>query len=330
MARGREVTSRGLPVTGRGPPGAKSAAPLPTLPAVPNPPPDRLQRYLAHRRPIEVTAWVLACATQIAANTTTTWFDVRRNQLDFRLWEVASWEFSSNFVWLLLVPVILAALARWPLHWGLLRRNLPRHLAAALGVSALHVLAMVAIRKAIYAAHGSRYEFGNWWTEWGYEALKDVRTYALIAAIALGYRLLLWRLQGEASLLQPADEPAAPAPEAAPPEAEAAEAPERFLVRKLGKEFLLPTAEIEWVQACGNYVNLHRRGHDYPLRSTMAAIERRLDARFVRVHRSYLVNLGQVDAIEPTEAGDARVRMQAGGAVPCSRTHLDALRQRLR
>ena len=93
---------------------------------------------------------------------------------------------------------------------------------------------------------------------------------------------------------------------------------------------VLPTAEIEWVQACGNYVNLHRRGHDYPLRSTLGAIEKRLDARFVRVHRSYLVNLGQVDAIEPTEAGDARVRMKDGAAVPCSRTHLDALRQRLR
>ena len=301
---------------------------------MPNPPLDsshaRLQRYLAHRRPIEIGAWVLACTTQIVANTTTTWLDVRRNHLDFQLWEIASWELSSNFVWLLLVPVILTALSRWPLHWGLLRRHLPRHLGAALGVSALHVLAMVAIRKAIYAAQGFRYEFGNWWIEWSYEALKDVRTYALIAVIALGYQLLLWRLQGEASLLQPADEPAAPAPEVAAPEPETLDPPERFLVRKLGKEFLLPTEEIEWVQACGNYVNLHRRGHDYPLRSTLAAIERRLDARFVRVHRSYLVNLGQVDAIEPTEAGDARVRMKDAAAVPCSRTYLDALRQRLR
>ncbi len=326
------MTSRGPPVTGRGGSGTRSA--LPTLAAVPSAPPpppadpahQRLQRYLAHRRPFEVAAWVLACCTQIAANTTTTWLDVRRNQLDYRWWEVASWELSSNGVWLALVPLILAALARWPLHWGLLRRNLPRHVAASLAVSVLHVLAMVAIRKAIYASQGARYDFGNWWVEWPYEALKDVRTYALVVAIAAGYRLLLWRLQGEASLLQPPDEPAAPEPAPAPP----GEAPERFLVRKLGKEFLLPTDEVEWVQACGNYVNLHRRGHDYPLRSTLAAIEKRLDARFVRVHRSYLVNLAQVDAIEPTEAGDARVRMKDGSAVPCSRTYLETLRQRLR
>jgi len=333
------VTSRGLPVTGRGGPGTSFAlptlAPVPPTPSTPpaqstDPAHQRLQSYLAHRRPFEVAAWVLACSVQVAANTTTTWLDVKRNQLDYRWWEVASWELSSNGVWLALVPVILAALARWPLHWGLLRRNLPRHLAASLAVSVLHVLAMVAIRKAIYASQGARYDFGNWWVEWPYEALKDVRTYALVVAIAAGYRLLLWRLQGEASLLQPPDEPAAP--DAVPPPAAepAPEAPERFLVRKLGKEFLLPTDEVEWVQACGNYVNLHRRGHDYPLRSTLAAIEKRLDARFVRVHRSYLVNLAQVDAIEPTEAGDARVRMKDGGAVPCSRTYLETLRQRLR
>lgn len=70
--------------------------------------------------------------------------------------------------------------------------------------------------------------------------------------------------------------------------------PERFLVRKLGRDFLVATADIEWIQASGNYVNLHVRGHDYPLRSTMAAIEAKLDpAVFVRIHRSYLVNLGR-------------------------------------
>ena len=99
---------------------------MPSPPAV-HPPQALLQRYVAHRRPFEVAAWVLACAVQIVANTTTTWLDVERNRLDYRWWEVASWEFSSNLVWLLLVPVILAALARWPLHWGLMRRHLPRH-----------------------------------------------------------------------------------------------------------------------------------------------------------------------------------------------------------
>ena len=103
--------------------------------------------------------------------------------------------------------------------------------------------------------------------------------------------------------------------------------PERFLVRKLGKEFLVPAADIEWLQASGNYVNLHVRGRDYPLRSTMAAIEQRLDPqRFVRIHRSYIVNVGQVASIEPLDGGEARIHLRDGGTLPCSRRYREGLR----
>jgi DNA-binding LytR/AlgR family response regulator len=105
------------------------------------------------------------------------------------------------------------------------------------------------------------------------------------------------------------------------------ERPERFLVRKLGKEFLVAANDIEWLQASGNYVNLRVRGHDYPLRSTMAALEPRLDpARFVRVHRSYMVHLDRIAEIQPQESGDARLLMRDGSRIPCSRRYRPALR----
>lgn len=79
----------------------------------------------------------------------------------------------------------------------------------------------------------------------------------------------------------------------------------------------------------GNYVNLRVRGHDYPLRSTLGGIEARLDpVRFARVHRSYMVNLDHIASIEPLETGDARVHMQDGAKLPCSRTYRADLRQR--
>lgn len=305
---------------------------------------DLLPRYLAHRRWLEPALWCAMFALQILANSITVTLEIRRLGLPFRPWEVVTWEASSNLSWLALVPLIAWLLRRWPLHIGVLRANLPRHLAASLGVSVLHVLVMVAARQGVYAAFGERYEFGHWPTELAYEALKDVRSYAMIVGIMLGYRLLLWRWQGEASVLQAPDDaapsvavdpavatPAAvPAPAAPPSSAADAEPADRFLVRKLGKEFLLPVAEIEWVQACGNYVNLHRRQHDYPLRATLAAMERRLGPQgFVRVHRSFLVNLACVAVIEPTESGDARLRMADGATVPCSRTYLEPLRARL-
>ena len=106
--------------------------------------------------------------------------------------------------------------------------------------------------------------------------------------------------------------------------------PERFLVRKLGREFLVAARDIEWLQASGNYVNLHVRGHDYPLRSTMAASKTGSTRRAsLRVHRSYLVNLDHVASIEPLDTGDARVHLRDGGMLPCSRRHRDALRGRV-
>ena len=167
---------------------------------------------------------------------------------------------------------------------------------------------------------GESYGFGDWPRELAYEYIKDFRSYFAVLLIVVFYELLLLRLQGEARLLT--------APDAGPP-VDPIERPERFLVRKLGKEFLLPAAEIEWLQAWGNYVNLRVRSRDYPLRSTMAAIETRLDpARFVRVHRSYIVNLDCIQEIEPLESGDARAKMRDGGFVPVSRRYRDELRKR--
>ena len=48
-------------------------------------------------------------------------------------------------------------------------------------------------------------------------------------------------------------------------------------------------------------------------------------SRFVRVHRSHLVNLARVASIEPLDSGDARVHLRDGTIVDCSRRHRDAL-----
>jgi DNA-binding LytR/AlgR family response regulator len=61
----------------------------------------------------------------------------------------------------------------------------------------------------------------------------------------------------------------------------------------------------------------------------MAAIEALLDpAKFVRVHRSHIVNLEHLVEIEPLDSGDARLRLRDGSVVPCSRTFRGVLRER--
>ena len=275
-------------------------------------------RYQPWRRTVEVGYWVVAYVFGAVTNSATSLMDIRRAGLDFAPWEPAVWEWTSHMAALALVPALLWFTRRFPLHFDTWRRNLPWLLLGSVAWSALHVALMVGARKAIYAAQGYEYAFSPWWYEFSYEYLKDIRHYAGLVILIEGYRLLLRRVQGEASVLS--------APDDAPP-VEPVERPERFLVRKLGKEFLVAAQDVEWLQAAGNYVNLHVRGRDYPLRTTMAAIEARLDpSRFVRVHRSYMVNLDCIGEIEPLDTGDARIVMRDGTAVPCSRKHRDALR----
>lgn len=271
------------------------------------------QDFQRWRRPIEIAFWV-------TLTTLITLFNGLVSEIDHARvarWEPWVWECSSSIVILALIPSVIALERRWPFRFDTWRHSLPRHLLATIPFSVVHVLGMVALRKLAYASVGSHYEFG---ARFGYEYLKDFRTYFLIIVLLCLARLLLVRWQGEARLLAE--------PDGEPP-TETVERPERFLVRKLGREFLLNASEVQWLQASGNYVNLHVQGRDYPLRSTMAAIEERLDpTRFVRVHRGYFVNLDYLAQIEPLDTGDARLTLRDGTTIPCSRRHRAALRER--
>lgn len=295
------------------------------------------ERYAPVRRTVEVGFWVVLMALQAALNTAVALVDARAAAHPPATWQVVSWELSSHLVLLALVPVLAAVERRFPLYrpvgWW---RTVGAHVTGSLAFCALHVGGMVLLRKAVAAAAGGQYDFGGG-SSWGYEYLKDVRSYASIVAGIAIYRLWLLRLQGEARVLD-APEPAgqvapAPSPELPPePGSSPAEAgapptrPERFLVRKLRREFLIAAADIDWLQAQGNYVGLRVNGHDYLLRATLTDFLAQLDpARFVRVHRSHAVNLDRIREIEPTDGGDARLHLHDGSVVPCSRRYREAL-----
>ena len=278
--------------------------------------------YLRWRRWSEAGFWVLVVGVNGTVNSVVAVLDRRRQGAQVPAWAPAVWEASSALMWLLvLIPAIAAFTARFPLHWDTWRRHLPLYAAASKALRLVHVAGMVALRVLAYASQGMEYDFGPWPRELAYEYIKDLRSFALIVLTMAGYRFLLRRWQGEARLLDVPDEG---------PPLEPVERPERFLVRKLGREFLVSARDIEWMQAAGNYVNLRVRGHDYPLRSTIAGIQERVDPRrFVRIHRSYIVALDQVASIEALDTGDARVHLKDGGVLPCSRRHRQGLRERI-
>ncbi|MET0327201.1 MAG: LytTR family DNA-binding domain-containing protein [Luteimonas sp.] len=275
-----------------------------------------VERYLDIRRPVEVGYWLISCALAAIGNTATAQIDVARAGLPYAPWEVASWEASSALSVLLLAPLVVWWTARWPVHLDNWLRRLPVYVMASVAWSVLHVLLMLVMRKLVYLAYGQHYVF-DW--AFGYEYMKDVRTFLGIVVLLHVYRGLVRRLQGEASLLGPPDDDSPPV--------EPVQRPDRFLVRKLGREFLVAADDIEWVQASGNYANLHVRGKVYPLRSTLTELETRLDPdRFLRVHRSHLVNVARIASIEPLDGGDARIHLEDGTVVPCSRRHREQLR----
>jgi hypothetical protein len=277
-----------------------------------------LDRYLQRRRWWEVGLWISLGVVVSLSNSVVATIDLKGSVHSFAPAEPYIWEFSSVVIWLLLVPCIVWFERRVPIRLDTWRRALLWHLFASGIFSIVHVVGMVMVRQLVYPLIGQRYVFGNWLYGLVYEYLKDIRTYALLLAIIYLYRLVLLRLQGEARLFT--------APDTGPP-MEAIDRPERFLIRKVGAEFLVAANDIEWLEASENYVNFHVRGRAYPLRSTMTAIQERLDPeRFVRVHRSYIVNLDFLAQIEPLETGDARLLLKDGTRIPCSRRYRSSLR----
>jgi len=104
----------------------------------------------------------------------------------------------------------------------------------------------------------------------------------------------------------------------------------RFLVRTRDKVLFIKADELEWVEAADYYVSLHAGGKSYLLRQTMAEIERQLDpAKFVRVHRSAIVNLDRVKEMHPLFRGDCAIVLADGTQLRLSRARREEFERRL-
>jgi two-component system, LytTR family, response regulator len=106
---------------------------------------------------------------------------------------------------------------------------------------------------------------------------------------------------------------------------------ERFLVRGPTHLYFVRAHEVEWIDAAANYVRLHAGGRVHFVRGTVKSIEERLEPdKFVRVHRSMIVNLDFVKRLEPSEHGEYVITMQDGARIRSSRTYNTQLRAALR
>jgi DNA-binding LytR/AlgR family response regulator len=278
-----------------------------------------LERYLHRERLYVALLLLLVLLINTTINATSILMEAQRSGVHIRWSDPFITEYSSAISFFILFPAVLWLARRFPLKWGSMRRHGLYHLGFSALFCIAHVALFMAIRKPAFYLQGLDYQLADdWLMTFIYEYRKDAWTYALMLLGIHTYSFVISRLRGEAVPVG-SGEDAAPEP-----------SPERFLVRKLGKEFVVKTGDIQWLEAAGNYVNLHVGERVYPLRSTMAILVDSLDSQgFIRIHRSHAINLDFVESITPLESGDCTVTLDGGKTLNLSRRYRDAFKEQL-
>jgi two-component system LytT family response regulator len=105
---------------------------------------------------------------------------------------------------------------------------------------------------------------------------------------------------------------------------------DRLVIKSAGSTRFIRVAEIDWIEAAGVYVNLHVAGQQLLYRTSLQELSERLDARrFVRVHRSAIVNIESIVRLEPISHGEFDVLLKNGARTRVSRSYRTLLENRL-
>ena len=252
-----------------------------------------------------VAIWAILLALSIVARSYIEVADEAKHGLKVGWDRALAVEIASHLVVAALLPALYWLHRHWPISGSL--RNLALHIVGVVPFSIAHTLGMAALRLLWFAAIlGERYSFPVTGDRMAYEFAKDIVSYIMLNAGIVAIGFLLARV---------AASPPTPAIDVPPPE--------RFAVRKRGgSEVMVEVADIDWIEAAGNYAILHVGGDTFEIRSSLTKLEGELDPRrFVRVHKSHVVNIARVTEVTPWVSGDWRIRLQGGAEVNLSRRY---------
>jgi two-component system LytT family response regulator len=105
---------------------------------------------------------------------------------------------------------------------------------------------------------------------------------------------------------------------------------DRLVVKSGGSTRFIRVVEIDWIEAAGIYVNLHVAGQQLLYRASLHELAERLDPRrFVRVHRSAIVNIESIVQLEPISHGEFDVVLKNGARTRVSRSYRALLENRI-
>ncbi|HEV2443144.1 MAG TPA: response regulator [Steroidobacteraceae bacterium] len=105
---------------------------------------------------------------------------------------------------------------------------------------------------------------------------------------------------------------------------------ERLVVRSQGQVQFVKVADIDWIEAAGYYACLHVDGDTHVLRRSLSELEQDLgDERFIRIHRSSIVNLDRIRGLELQEGGEYEVVLRSKARLRLSRRYRKRLQERM-
>jgi two-component system, LytTR family, response regulator len=102
----------------------------------------------------------------------------------------------------------------------------------------------------------------------------------------------------------------------------------RLVIKSGGRIVFLDLNEVDWIEAAANYVRFHVGKESYAFRAGIGDISGRLNhAKFIRIHRSAIVNVDKIKELQPCNTGEYMAVLKNGKELPCSRTYRESLRQ---
>src|SRR6266576_6515167 len=215
-------------------------------------------------------------------------------------WQALATGLPDWYLWGLLALVVAWLGRRFQVDRANFGRHFFIHLGASLDIALLQLVAAVGIQDLLHAVAGRPYPFAQKLVDdftlffhW------NVLIYWAIVAVVHAYDY--HHALEQRRVARPAD---------------------RLLVEDDGRSFFVRTADVDWIEAAKNYVRLHVGDRVHTVRTTLAALDARLDPeQFRRISRSALVNLDRVREVQPWFHGDAVVILDGGARLPLSRRY---------
>jgi two-component system LytT family response regulator len=105
---------------------------------------------------------------------------------------------------------------------------------------------------------------------------------------------------------------------------------ERLSIKSAGRITFIGVDEIDWIEAADNYVEVHSGRESHLLHATMNSLESRLDPnKFLRIHRSIIVNISRIKELHPMFHGGYRVILKDGAQLTSGRRYRENLQKLL-